>query len=76
MYCLVTLVKIPEFIEIQDEVYALAVGNKVASWSVEKYVPLRRYQKIYPEVEFYVFNKYMISEIGGSGIKFKEMKNC
>ena len=73
MYCLVTFVKTFEFIEVEIDYYAFAVGNKIASWRKEKYVPLRSYQKLYPEQEFLVVKQYSIKEWCHPDIRFREM---
>lgn len=75
MYCLVTFVEIPQFTTIGDQIYSLGVGNKVAFWSEPKYVPIRRYKIIYPEVEFYIYDKYYLSDISYPNIRFRKMAN-
>ncbi len=73
MHCLVTFVKTLGFIEVEINYYAFAIGNKIASCRKEKLVPLRSYQKLYPEQEFLVIKQYSIKEWYHPDIKFREM---
>lgn len=66
MYCLISSQSVDKFIAIsvlEPNLYALGVGNKIACWAEPKFVPLRKYQKLYPECRFWIMDKYELSDL-------------
>jgi hypothetical protein len=62
MYCLLSTQPAYKFIQIAPDLYALGRGNKVARWSDQKLVPLRQYQKRYPDYRFWIITDYELPE--------------